>query len=108
MFKNFPIGGTRKFQFRLSAYNVFNHPQRASDDTTNLDLTYTNGVQTNANFGLLPPDNKLRPPHRPDGLQVLLLGWDGGGRSRAGARKGAALLWLTAYGSRLTALGLGL
>ena len=58
VFKNFPIGGTKKFQFRLSAYNVFNHPQRAPDDTKNLDLTYANGVQTNANFGLLPADNK--------------------------------------------------
>ena len=32
VFKNFPFGGNRKFQFRLSAYNVFNHPQRALDD----------------------------------------------------------------------------
>jgi hypothetical protein len=58
VFKNFPIGGSKKFQFRLSAYNVFNHPQRAPDDARNLDLNFTNGVQTNANFGLLPLDNK--------------------------------------------------
>ncbi len=58
LFKNVPIGGNRKFQFRLSAYNVFNHPQRTPDDAINLDLNYTNGVQTNANFGLLPQDNK--------------------------------------------------
>lgn len=58
VFKNFPFGGNRKFQFRLSAYNVFNHPQRTPDDAQNLDLTFANGVQTNANFGLLPTDNK--------------------------------------------------
>jgi hypothetical protein len=37
---------------------VFNHPQRAPDDAQNLDLTFADGVQTNANFGLLPTDNK--------------------------------------------------
>ena len=58
VFKNFPFGDNRKFQFRLSAYNVFNHPQRFLDDSQNLDLTYTNGVQTNAGFGILPTDNK--------------------------------------------------
>jgi hypothetical protein len=58
LFKNFPFATNKKFQFRLSAYNVFNHPQRAPDDARNLDLTYANGVQTNANFGLLPTDNK--------------------------------------------------
>jgi len=58
IFKNVPFGGNRKFQFRLSAYNVFNHPQRAPDDNVNLDLNFTNGVQTNQNFGLLPKDNK--------------------------------------------------
>jgi hypothetical protein len=57
-FKNFPISGNRKFQFRLSAYNVFNHPQRAFDDPTNLTLHFTNGVMDNAKFGVLPQDNK--------------------------------------------------
>ena len=56
--QEFPFGGNKKFQFRLSAYNVFNHPQRAPDDAQNFDLNYTNGSQTNANFGLLPTDNK--------------------------------------------------
>ena len=50
--------GNRKFQFRLSAYNVFNHPQRTPDDSVNFDLNFTNGAQTNKNFGLLPKDNK--------------------------------------------------
>ncbi len=58
VFKNFPFGGNRKFQFRLSAYNVFNHPQRTPDDANNLNLTYTNGTQTNSAFGVLPDDNK--------------------------------------------------
>jgi hypothetical protein len=57
-FKNFPISGNRKFQFRLSAYNVFNHPQRTFDDPTNLTLHFTNGVMDNAKFGVLPQDNK--------------------------------------------------
>ena len=34
VFKNFPMGGTRKFQFRASFTNVFNHPQRFLDDNT--------------------------------------------------------------------------
>lgn len=59
VFKNFPFGDHRKFQFRLSAYNLFNHPQRFLDDSQNLDLNYTNGVQTSVNFGLLPTDNKF-------------------------------------------------
>ena len=81
VFKNVPVGGNRKFQFRLSAYNVFNHPQRAPEDAINLDLNYTNGTQTNANFGLLPKDNKCRAPDPADGLQVLLLaGLRPGGR----------------------------
>jgi hypothetical protein len=58
LFKNFPIGGNKKAQFRISAYNVFNHPQRQPDDNLNLNLTYENGRQTNAAFGLLPDDNK--------------------------------------------------
>jgi len=58
VFKNFPIGGHKKAQFRLSAYNVFNHPQRAPDDAKNLHLIFANGRQTNADFGLLPTDNK--------------------------------------------------
>ena len=59
LFKNFPFGnGEKKFQFRASAYNVFNHPQRAVDESQNLNITFANGVQTNANLGLLPTDNK--------------------------------------------------
>jgi hypothetical protein len=58
LFKNVPFGGNRKFQFRLSAYNVFNHPQRTPDDNVNLNLDFKNGVQTNTKFGLLPDDNK--------------------------------------------------
>jgi hypothetical protein len=68
LFKNFPFGDNKKFQFRISAYNVFNHPQRAPDDPTNLQLTFTRGVQTNANFGLLPENNKY-------GHRILQLGF---------------------------------
>jgi hypothetical protein len=58
VFKNFALGGVRKFQFRASFTNVFNHPQRAFIDNNNLRLTYTNGVMTNQNFGVLPRNNK--------------------------------------------------
>jgi hypothetical protein len=58
LFKNVPFAGNRKFQFRVSAYNLFNHPQRTPDDPVNLNLDFKNGVQTNQKFGLLPADNK--------------------------------------------------
>ncbi len=58
VFKNFPFAGNKKVQFRLSAYNVFNMAQRMPDDNNNLNLTFANGRQTNAAFGLLPDDNK--------------------------------------------------
>jgi Carboxypeptidase regulatory-like domain len=58
LFKNVPFGANRKFQFRVSAYNVFNHPQRTPEDAVNLNLDFANGAQTNQKFGLLPTDNK--------------------------------------------------
>jgi len=58
VFKNFPMGGSRKFQFRASFTNVFNHPQRFFDENTNLRLQYTNGQLSNTQFGILPKDNK--------------------------------------------------
>jgi hypothetical protein len=58
VFKNFAMGGSRKFQFRASLTNVFNHPQRFLDENVNLNLDYTNGVMTNSQFGVLPRDNK--------------------------------------------------
>ena len=58
VFKNFVFNDTRKFQFRASFTNVFNHPQRFLDDNANLKLDFTNGVMTNANFGVLPQNRK--------------------------------------------------
>jgi len=58
LFKNFPMGGSRKFQFRASFTNVFNHPQRFFDENTNLRLQFTNGQPSNSAFGVLPQDNK--------------------------------------------------
>jgi hypothetical protein len=58
VFKNFVINDTRKFQFRASFTNVFNHPQRFLDDNANLKLEFQNGVMTNANFGVLPQNRK--------------------------------------------------
>jgi hypothetical protein len=57
-FKNFPFGDSKKFQFRVSAYNVFNTPQKGLDDARDLNLDFTNGVQTNQNFGKLTENNK--------------------------------------------------
>ena len=59
VFKNFPMGGARKFQFRASFTNVFNHPQRFFDENTNLRLQFTNGQPSNPAFGILPRDNKF-------------------------------------------------
>ncbi|HEY8548904.1 MAG TPA: hypothetical protein VIL35_03015, partial [Vicinamibacterales bacterium] len=58
LFKNFNFANGRKFQFRASLTNVFNHPQRFFDDNVALNLDYTNGVMTNSQFGILPRDNK--------------------------------------------------
>jgi hypothetical protein len=49
LFKNFPIGGHRSFQYRLEAYNVLNNVQFSDiDRTARFDAT---GAQVNANFG---------------------------------------------------------
>ena len=51
--------GNKKVQFRLSAYNVFNHPQRQPDDNVNLNLDFTNGsADQRRTSGVLPDDNK--------------------------------------------------
>ena len=58
LFKNFLFNNNRKFQFRASFTNVFNHPQRFLDDNANLKLDFTNGVMTNTGFGVLPQNRK--------------------------------------------------
>jgi hypothetical protein len=61
LFKNFKIGnGGQKLQFRVSAYNVLNHPIAFPDTATNLNLTFTDGKldDPNGDFGRLPQDNK--------------------------------------------------
>jgi hypothetical protein len=58
LFKNFVFNDTRKFQFRASLTNVFNHPQRFLDDNANLKLNYDRGVLTNVDFGVLPQNRK--------------------------------------------------
>jgi hypothetical protein len=60
LFKNFSIGSKgQKIQLRFSGYNVLNHPTWYPDSGQNLTLNYTNGVQTNANFGKINEDNKF-------------------------------------------------
>ena len=46
-------------QLRISAYNVLNHPTWYPDTGQNLTLNFTNGVQTNPNFGKINEDNKF-------------------------------------------------
>jgi hypothetical protein len=49
LFKNFPFGGRRNFQFRLEAYNVLNHTQfQEINRNAQFDPS---GRQTNQNFG---------------------------------------------------------
>lgn len=59
LFKNIPFGNGRQFQFRWEAYNVFNHTQYASVDTT--ARFNPAGQQINPTFGQV---NSTRPPRQ--------------------------------------------
>jgi hypothetical protein len=59
LFKNFDLGGDKKLQLRVNAYNAFNHPIAYPDPGNNLTLRFTNGVLSDPNFGKLPEDNKF-------------------------------------------------
>ena len=59
LFKNFNLGGEKKLQLRVNAYNAFNHPIASPDPGQNLTLRFTNGVLSDPNFGKLPQDNKF-------------------------------------------------
>jgi hypothetical protein len=59
LFKNFDLGGEKKIQLRINAYNAFNHPIAYPDPGTNLTLRFTNGELSDPNFGKLPEDNKF-------------------------------------------------
>ena len=52
LFKNIPMGGTRRLQLRAEFYNAFNTDQWTSV-TTNAIFDYQTGAQTNASFGSL-------------------------------------------------------
>jgi hypothetical protein len=59
LFKNFDLGGEKKLQLRINAYNALNHPIAYPDPGQNLTLRFTNGVLSDANFGKLPENNKF-------------------------------------------------
>lgn len=65
LFKNIPLGSdSRRLQFRLEAYNAFNHTQWSSINAlANFD---PQGRQVNANFGRI---TDTRPPRR---MQMIL------------------------------------
>ncbi len=52
VFKNVPMGGTRRFQLRVELYNAFNTDQWTNTDTSAI-FNYLTGAQTDANFGKL-------------------------------------------------------
>ncbi|MCG6926797.1 MAG: carboxypeptidase-like regulatory domain-containing protein [Acidobacteria bacterium] len=56
LFKNFDLGGDRKLQLRLSAFNVLNHPIAYPDPTRNLTLNFDRGAVL-AGFGWLPTED---------------------------------------------------
>jgi hypothetical protein len=59
LFKNIPLGGRRQLQFRVEAYNAFNHTQWSN---INVAASFNPaGQQINANFGRV---TDTRPPRR--------------------------------------------
>jgi len=60
IFKNFSLGGTKRLQFRGTAYNALNHPIAFPDPGNNLTLRFDRGRLANPDqFGRLPQDNKF-------------------------------------------------
>jgi hypothetical protein len=57
VFKNFDLGGDKKLQLRVGAYNVLNHPISYPDPNRNLTLRFDNGVLTDPGFGWLPTED---------------------------------------------------
>jgi hypothetical protein len=51
-FKNVPLGGARRLQFRIELYNAFDQDQWTGVDTS-AQFDYLTGRQTDANFGKL-------------------------------------------------------
>ena len=52
VFKNIPVGGTRRLQLRFEMYNAFNSDQWTATDTSAV-FNYVTGQQTDTNFGRL-------------------------------------------------------
>ena len=52
LFKNIPVGGTRRLQFRVELYNAFNTDQWTGVNTS-ATFDYITGALTNPSFGKL-------------------------------------------------------
>jgi hypothetical protein len=65
VFKNFDLGGDKKLQLRLSAYNALNHPIATPEFFTHLTMKFDRGV-LDPNFGRLPTedDPELGPANK--------------------------------------------
>ena len=73
IFKNFNLGGEKKLQLRVNAYNAFNHPIASPDPGQNLTLRFTNGVLSDPELRQAARGQQVRPAHRPARLEVHLL-----------------------------------
>ena len=71
LFKNFMFNDTRKFQFRASFTNVFNHPQRFMDDNANLKLDFHERRDDQRRFRRASAEPEVRPAYHSARVQVL-------------------------------------
>jgi hypothetical protein len=74
LFKNFELGGDKRLQFRMSAYNALNHAIAAPDPGTNLTMRFDNGVLANPDtFGRLPNDDVPADQRNKFGRRIIQL-----------------------------------
>lgn len=73
VFKNFDLGGDKRLQLRVSAYNLFNHPIAYPDENTNLTLRFDNGVVSEPAFGWLPNEDSDKGGANKYGKRIVQL-----------------------------------